>query len=270
MATANSFLLERWTRVAPLGVRFWDVSFQCMVMDGLVVTAKPLEQPTRLVQATMSSGGIFGFARLPLVKPELVFGEGDKKYWDDMSAADQRDYLVTVIDMNGRFLPCNFVARAPLKGVFDFSNTGDVIPRVPAAVPLFSNSARRVLSVLGTAYVTLEQGNKPVKYAIVQVVKDGAILGTGMSDERGAAVVTFPYPDLVAGTPLFDAPGEPVIHGQKWEVKIQVLRNPADVVTADKLPDIVKVMKSDQELLIEHVTDATFTVKYGIPLVVRS
>lgn len=267
MLPTNTFLFEPWSRVAPLGFRFWDVSTRSVVMDGLDVTATPQDQPMRVTNAKMSSAGIFGFARLPLVKNSLAFGKGDDIYWTGLTAADRRNYIITVTDLMERFLPCNFLAPAPARGVFDFGATALALPRMAGTVPLFSAVGRRAPADLGQAYVTLQLGGSPVKFAVVQVLQGATVLGTGLSDARGIAFVTFPYPDPVPATPLFDAPG---VTGQRWNVNIRVTRNPGGVITFEELPDLGQVLNSNSVLSIPGVTDTTHIIKYATPIAVSS
>src|SRR4051794_26717727 len=96
----NTLLFERFTTVAPLGLRFWDSVTNSFVLSGLQVFAAPKGNPAQQTAATVSSHGVYGFAHLPGLR-QLENGAGDAAYWATLPAAAKRDFRITLTDPEG-------------------------------------------------------------------------------------------------------------------------------------------------------------------------
>src|SRR5690242_5388935 len=110
-------VVERLTRVTPLGLRFWDAATRQAVTEGLVVTAYPapagsLPTPSPRPQtpgreATVTPAGVYVFQHLPgLGAAER--GAGDADFWHDPPVT--RSFTIEVVDLLGRFQAVSFGA----------------------------------------------------------------------------------------------------------------------------------------------------------------
>src|SRR5262245_56480336 len=98
----------------PLGIRFWDASWDVPITNGLDVIAWPEGQPSKWRQGVRSLSGVYGFHGLP--------GMHDVEY--PAAAADAgsppvaRRYAVRVQDLDRRFIPAAFHVDLPQFGIF--------------------------------------------------------------------------------------------------------------------------------------------------------
>src|SRR5438093_10605639 len=81
-AMTNSIVvIDRITRVAPLGVQFLDVVTQTVVGNVLAVSAYPRNRAVLRVPAVANSSGVYILQNLP-GRRDLENGAGDIDYWD--------------------------------------------------------------------------------------------------------------------------------------------------------------------------------------------
>src|SRR5574341_22614 len=135
-------VLERLTRVTPLGLRFWDPVSRAVVGEELNVVVYPPHQPERRTLALETSTGIYAAQNLPGLRA-LEYGAGDEDYWDALPP--QRPFVVEVVDPQGRFQPFRFTADLPARDLFILNCPSDGSP--PAAmvtVLLFTSPTRPV------------------------------------------------------------------------------------------------------------------------------
>lgn len=229
----TSFLFERVAHVAPLGLRFWDMVAGAPVTSGLTVTATPAQVGLRRVAATVSTSGIYGFAHLPGLH-ELQQGEGDRAFWQTMQPASKRDFVISVFDEEGRFFPCRFPVRAPVRGLFGFTCVGArVMPAVPAgSVPLFSLPSRRVLAGTGVVRVEYRPAVQARRWAVVEARHNGKALGWGMTDAAGQCALFFPYPPPTARKPLYE---------QSWQIDLLAFH--AMTMNSVDSPELCAILK---------------------------
>jgi hypothetical protein len=217
-----------WRRVAPLGVRFVDDRSGEFVVDGLVVTAWPVTEPSRRVTATVNHSGVFSLHDVPGLG-KLEHGAGDDAYW---AAAPRRPFVVEVDDLARRFLPLRFTALLPLRGLFAPSCGSPPVQLAPATgVPLFTAPTR--LPATGAAVLRASLwdavARAPAAWAVVEAsiptaVLRGAPAVRGVADDRGEIALHLPCPDaedLDGGS--FDSPSgpEPVpLIARTWSVDL--------------------------------------------------
>jgi len=244
---------EPITLVAPLGLRFWDAVSGALMTTGLTVAAAPKNQPGQTVMATVSSSGIYGFAHLPGMR-ELEHGAGDKGYWDSLTDAQRRSFVITVDDSEGRVHSFTLSVTAPQHGVYVHSCAGTtLIPTAPTGViPLFSTPARPVPSGMAVIRTEVKENNQPAAWAVVEVRQGPIIVGHGLADDHGRAVVIFPYPVPPIRTTLL---------GQTWQLDLRTYHAPA--LNAVGLPNLCDILQQPQ------VDQRTVTVTYGRELVVK-
>lgn len=233
-------MLERTGRVAPLGLRFWDMATNVWVGSGLIVRARRRDRSDVSATATVSSAGVYGFARLPGLGFVQSFGTGDDAYWASVNALA---WTVDVRDPQGRYLPITFDAFAPSRGLF--SGLCPASPPIasppaasppglpPAGVPLFPASARPVPAGMGVLrFELLGAGvDLPAAWALLRVTLPGGAIISTLADARGCALVLFPWP-----APERTLPGSPPVSPlagsaqplweQSWTLGVSVAWSP--------------------------------------------
>jgi len=212
-------LLERVTRVAPLGVRFWDPLSNQLIADGLLAAAYPAGQPERRVPARVNHAGVYIFQNLPWLF-DAEHGTGDAAYWESQARIR---FLVEVTDSLRRFLPCRFAADLPFRGLFGLDCLPDESPPALAdAMPLYSAPTRPVPGGMAVVRASLWDAlaERPASWALLEVLQGGRLLARGLSDAGGQVALIFPYPE----PPNFGS-GTPLIR-QTWTVQIQAGYSP--------------------------------------------
>ncbi len=269
-------VLERTTRVAPLGIRFWDEVSARVVSDGLVVEVYADGEPERRVAALPNRLGVFVLPRLPGASyPAFEFGAGDDVFWQQVQA---RPHVLQVSDRNGHFQPFTIDQPLPARGVA-------VPPCLPppisptAAVPVFSTPARPVpeaTAVLraNVIYAPARSEPRPASWAVLEVHVAGQPTARGVADREGRVAVMFPYPEPSASPvrPLSppDASGLPLWH-QEWTVRLAAFYDP--VTPAPSVPDLCRTLGQPAAMLwadsdgTRQVPDQT--LRYGRESIVR-
>jgi hypothetical protein len=293
-------VLERISRVAPLGIRFWDGATNRFVGSDLAVSAFPPGRPDRRLFARASSAGVYGFPLLPgLPAPEL-YGAGDDDYWQQVRT---RTWTIEVFDPVGRFLPCTFPADAPARGLFatlcaQGSPVGPLPPEFllgsplalpPSCVPLFSAPTRPVPAGMAAAraeLVDVERG-RPASWALLQVRPPRSSAAWGMADGAGRVLVILPYPapartllDSPPGSPPFSSAARPLWE-QVWPVDVAAYSaSPGSPLWGEQpgeqpsAPDLCAVLaQPPADLWLTRAPPQLFsteTLVYGRELVLRS
>lgn len=213
-------LLDKITRVCPLGVRFWDEVMDTTVSSGLVVTCYPKQQPRRRVRATVNYSGVFVFQNLPGLR-EVENGAGDVAFW--ASLTQRHDFVVEVEDLVERFLAMRFPAQLPVRGLFALPAEPGASPPGPVVplVPLYSSPVRLVPAGMAVVRATLwdPDAGAPAAWAVLAVRRSGQRVGHGIADDQGRVAVLFPYPEpaVASGSP----PAGLQMAEQSWLLEIQ-------------------------------------------------
>jgi hypothetical protein len=265
----SGLVIERLTRVAPLGLRFWDPVTSTVIGSGLIVSAYLPSQPDQRFQADANRSGVYVFHHLPLLQ-EIENGSGDVDYWANLP--HPLAFRIEVSDPGGRFLPLSFSVNLPHHGLYapDCKAILSLLlpnPYQDAAqsnlIPLFSAPTRIVPA--GMAVVRSELhlfgSNQPVAWALIEVTPPGRAPVLGVSNNKGQVAVLFPYPEpQQIGTGSPPGPGSPPsgrrsLTDQFWQVKVQVFAEPGGPVTSpvqspvsgtadlSDLPDLCQVLK---------------------------
>ena len=140
-------LLERVTRVTPLGVRFVDVVTSTSVTGSLSVEVYPKGETERRTQGVVNRTGVFVFNGLPGLSL-IERGEGDDAFW---AAQTPRYPFVLDVSLFDYFSTSNLTPAAQ-NALFDtmacvdyddpaafFAATGEVFP-TRASTEFFSNA----------------------------------------------------------------------------------------------------------------------------------
>jgi hypothetical protein len=213
--------LERWTSVAPLGVRFWDRPTAQPVWDGLRLVN--LESGRR---AAPNRAGVFVATGLPGLR-DAERGAGDEAYWS--SPPGRRPLGFELVDTLGRFHDIRFDAEVPFRGVFeeDCGFVSSPPAAAPPSLPLFSLPSRPVPP--GTAAVRAELTDAvtgaPAVWAVLEVTAPGVRTARGIADREGRVLVLLPYPE----PPWHGAsppPGSRPLSAQTWTIELAVRYSP--------------------------------------------
>jgi hypothetical protein len=140
-------------------------------------------------------------------------------------------------DPAGRYLPRIFTLALPRNPDPAHRAEDDSLFR-PVEVRLYPSPNGRIganWSII-RASVSRQGGGVPIAGALLQVVResDGALLGSGFSDERGEALVAVagvPVTDFAAGDPGGEATGPVVV--SEVQVRVEISHDPAAGWPAD-------------------------------------
>ena len=110
-------VLERLTRVTPLGVRLLDASTGSFVTDGITVDAYPRVDPGRRTRALVNRSSVFVFNGLPGMS-EVERGAGDEAYW--AAQVPRYPFVLEVQDAQNRFLPFRLDVLLPARRLLTF------------------------------------------------------------------------------------------------------------------------------------------------------
>ncbi|MCP3137369.1 hypothetical protein [Pyxidicoccus xibeiensis] len=278
-------VMERLSRVAPLGVRFRDEATGTLVGDGLEVSAFPLGLPAARRHSIVNRSGIHVLMDLPGLRDlEYADGDaGDDAWWAALPA--RRPYTVEVRDTLGRFLPCAFRADLPHRGLFTpdcvSSPPSPLSPNEGPAVPLYSAPSRQ--SAVPMAVLRAELWDQPMRipaaWALVEATPvAGGVTARGMADAQGRLALFFQYPepvDFAPGSPL-DAsslPAGPPLLDQSWALQVRV--HYARRTPVPQLPDVCLTLSQPPAGVWADSTGSPLellepTLRYGQELVLRT
>ncbi len=294
MVHSSITVLEQVQIVSPLGMRFWDDVSGRYITNDLQVIASPQNKPWQSTIAITNRSGVYIFPKISGLE-QPADDQSEATFWDDPSF--KRSYLIKVEDGLQRFHPYSFSVELPQKGLlgiqdvhFPLSSPPPFSPLEPSAqfLPLFSNATRKIPSGMAVIRADLRNPNnsEPVPWAVLQVeVVDQNIRGIGVSNIKGSAIITFPYPDRPeASFNDLTSPLSPIdtnqtsLFEQSWELSLSVGWNPSfqgDFVPT--MPDLSYLLQalemhparlwSNHEQQIELVNP---TLKYGEELILRS
>lgn len=200
-------VLERVTRNAGLGLRFWDIATGSQSVDGLQVEIFRKANPNARTVANVNRSGIYVGHALPGLRGFEFLDEDPDALW--LTAT--KPYRIEVSDPEGRFLPMAFDADLPAGGGFIrrapwFSPPEAVVLPLTAGsppqmmlehVPLFSAPSRPVPEPLAVVYAQLRESGsaRNLPWCLLGVSTDGITRGLGLSDDQGRVAVMFPYPE---------------------------------------------------------------------------
>lgn len=287
MNTLGAF--DRVTRVAPIGVRFWDAVTQEFVGGGLDVTAYPRGAPTRRVRLVPNRASVYVAHALPGLR-EAEAGAGDDAYWAGLTA--RRPFVIEVEDPSDRFLPLSFTADLPARGLF----VSACLPaRSPGAadasadgLPLFSSPTRRVASTFAVVRAELWDPQAPARPGAAGpgAPAAGAVLtvqagreppARGVADAEGRVAVFLHYPEP-ENFPDFDSPIAPPgspdlpLTSHTWPVTLTAAF--ARGVGRSPFPDVCAVLAQPAARLAGDASGATplpaQVLAYGRELLVKS
>lgn len=262
----NIVALDRITRVAPLGLGFWDSVSNNFMTDGLRVTAIPKISITyrgKPAIALPNRSGIFAFHHLPGLG-EAENGAGDHDYWNHPPAP--KDFVISVIDRYSRFLPFKFSVKAPTRRIdawsvpspdtalnIDFSQLQGIIP-------LFSSPARLIPSGTAVIRASITMDGKPAAWAVVEAYSqntgtnpdDTSLVARGIANQRGQLALVFHYPKFMSMEAGKDSLP---LTAQKWVISLKVFFSPNRSDTEFPYLEMPYLEMLDPETLNRNIPD---------------
>src|SRR5215213_3715076 len=186
--TRRLVVLDRLTSVAPLGLRFHDATTSQVVGDGLNVWAYPLGQPSATRPMFPNRRGVFVLHHAPALRT-VENGTGDDDYWNNLPP--KKDFVIEVRDDQGRFLPFQFVAALPNRGVYEWHDP--VIgspPLLTKSIPLYSSPARPVPAGMAMVRADLwdparEGTGSEAASAVLELYDNDRFVARGIADQEG-------------------------------------------------------------------------------------
>jgi len=288
LATAPGTPLEHPSVFTALGIQFWDFALDKPVHEGLQATAWLADTYYPPVPAFRTGSGYSAFQGLP--------GLHDVEYTPlagtppASSPPRTLNFIITVEDLLGRFLPTLFGIDLPLpyRGLFLDSVAGSPAD-TSARAYLFSAPGRPISVGMAAVRVTVwdRDTDQPAAFAALRVTINGETW-IGVADQGGRALVAFPSPlvrRLSLGSPPGSGQGSPA--GMTWPVSVQVLYQSGQLRfllqhTPDmqwpwtSTPSLKSILDGQQSALIWQtqagppVADWTGTLIYGEELVLRT
>jgi hypothetical protein len=287
--------IERWSRVAPLGVRFVDDQGGRFVAEGMVVKSWPTQEPSRIRPMPRNGGDAFYLIDAPGLR-DIEFGAGDDDYWSGL--ARQLAFTVEVEDLQRRFLPFRFGVEVPHRGLLRLScgspqTSVTLVPGAgPDGVPLFTAPARATTP--GTVVLRADlwdvARHVPAAWAMLEARTPGARLRgeppvRALADHRGNIALHFPVPDeLDFDGGAFDSPATPghaALSDRTWTVELHAFYGAIAAapdthdVPEPPIPDLCAVLAQPPTRLwdrrgLAHVELTQVTVRYGRECSLRS
>ena len=245
--TPSVTVLEEVSRVAPAGIRFWDVAAGQIAND-LIVSVYPAGAPELRRPGLQGKTGVYSFRNLPGLGA-IEMGPGDDDYW--LANEGVARFTLEVSDPAGRYLPWQWNIRLPHKGLLSIASSPAGLQLTPDAtwLPVFSAAARPFDSALAVVRAELQDVTVAVSppadpvtasWALMEVRAGSSNSAFGVADARGIVAVPIPYPappSVGLGSPLT---GSTLPLGQQtWPVQIRVYYGAPAV---SRFPDIVQLL----------------------------
>src|SRR5574341_1115138 len=248
-------ILDRVTRVTPLGLRFWDAATNTSVGSGLRVTAYPADHPLQRVPALSNRLGTYILQNLPGLR-QAEHGLGDAGYWRDTPT---RTFVIEVVDSERRFQPFLFNAIAPSRGLFavDCLTASPLAspPDAPVAVvPVHSAPTRTLPSGMAVIRAELRTpAGQPAAWAVIEARFDSQLMARSFADEAGRIALIFPYPEPPTPLPDLSPVSPPLgerspLTSQQWPIQLSARYSPT--ATVPKIPDLCQVLAQTSAQLI--------------------
>ncbi len=267
-------VLEELTLTAPLGVRFWDVATISPAGGNLLVRAYPDAFPDLRTYAVENKSGVYSFSGLPGLR-NAENGAGDDAFWSANPPVEP--YVLEVYDPEERYLPFQFSAQLPVRGLFGLwaSPLFAGLTPDPTWIPIFSTPSRSLPGPSASIRAQLQDDSDPRRppaaWARLTVQAPGLPPGMGLADDRGMVSVALPYPEP-SGNALTSPLTAPKLNDQSWPVEVEVF------YTSGKperpLPDLEDILQQSAALVwrdTAHTAPAgPFLLEFEKDLILRS
>lgn len=224
--------------VAPLGMRFCDLTSGTLIGDGLDVQVYASGNPATKVPAVANRRGVYVVHHAPGLR-DLESGEGNEAFWQNLTA---RNFVIEVNDNQRRFQPFQFTASLPVKGVYKWIGplVGSPLSSPPApseSIPLYSSPVRSVPAGMAVVRADLwdAAGDKPASWAVLEATLNDQIIARGIADAQGRIALIFPYPAprpfAISSPPASPIASPPAANSlplteQVWPIRLRALYTP--------------------------------------------
>jgi hypothetical protein len=278
-------VLEWISIVTPLAVRLRDEATLGFYSDGLSASVYPPGIPELVTDGVVNRSGLFVFRNLPGLRA-AEHGSGDADFW--AATPPQRDFVLQVRDVTGRFLPWSLAIKLPQRHPLGLGLTSPAASPIVvqtgddlAFLPLYSAASRPLPEGLGVLRTELWDADtdEPAAWAMVLATAGDQRTVAGLADAGGRVMLPLPYPKPVValgplpGSPLGSPPasGGPITQ-QSWPVTFTVSyrrRTPAPAI-----PDLVDILTQPMATAWQETSRTTpwtsATLRYGQELVLAS
>jgi hypothetical protein len=272
--TTTPIVIERLSKVAPLGVRFWDEVSHKSIGDGLIVSAYRTSQPDQRFALALNRANVFVLQNVPGLR-DVEFGSGDQAYWDTLPAP--QSFVIDVFDTTNRFLPFTFTTDVPTRDLFTLICGS---PPEPSGVPLFSAPTRSSPGGYGVIRAELRDESQfdartqeyaPASWAMLEAWYDGQRVGCGLADQQGRIVVFFAYPEPI-NPPISSPTPRTALTSQQWPIELRAFYSPLTPVPQS--PDLCAALTQSPATLLSSLSPptplTTVNVAYGVDAIVKT
>ncbi len=245
-------VLEELSTYCTLGVRFWDAVTDAQIRSGLSVRVWPEAALRPVVSGARTRSDIYAFHRIPgLYDVERPAGRGR----GTLRSPDTLPFVMEVIDLERRFVPCAISLSLPLpdRGLFLTQLAGSPGMRAPGFY-LFSSPTRgrspNVAVVRGELIDALT--GRGAAHAHVELEVAGEEPYVTIANDNGEFALQFPFPTLPGGLRPLDAspPAHPV-SDSTWPVTVSIFYQP-DILSpppGTELPDLRDIFNQSRAQL---------------------
>jgi hypothetical protein len=254
-AGLDPVVFEHATRVAPLGVRFYDPLIGRYV-DQLIVTVRANRRPqSGLLLLKPNRSAVYVLQNVPGLR-DFEFGAGDAGFWAEFESGipARSPYTLAVYDPLRRYLPFSLQVAVPAHGLVEWScePLASPVEANAAGIPLFSTPQRPAPQPIQTMAVVRAGlydplADQPAAWAVLELSYEGRVLGRGIADERGQVVVFLPYPPPAGFLPLSPMTPTPPAGEPVWTVAVRVgwlpTSPPAQAATDAPGPDLCEILR---------------------------
>jgi hypothetical protein len=246
-------IVDRYSLVAPFGVRFWDAAADTPVRAPLSVVVSPVNDPRVRIQASVNRSGVYVIHRFPGLT-RAVAGGGDEVYWSQ--PLPQRSVRVEVVDPEGQYHPVSFPAQIPFRGLFTLSCAPLSPPESTSAIALYPTPTYPIAA--GRAVIRTElkhaSSDAPVAWAMLTAEHRGTALAHGIADAQGRAALIFPYPEPVRRriTSPPSSPPAPAAGPITWDIELSVFHSSA--LSLSRIPDYCALLQQPQARLLDSLS----------------
>lgn len=241
--------------VAPLGLRFCDLTSRTLIGDGLDVQVYAAGNPTTKVTAIANRRGIYVVHHAPGLR-DVERGEGDEAFWQNVTT---RNFVIEVNDIERRFQPFQFTDHLPVKGIYKWigplsgslSSPLSSPPTPSESIPLYSSPVRSVPAGMAVVRADLwdATNDTAASWTVLEATLNDQIIAQGIADEQGRIALIFPYPAprpfAISSPPSSPPPfqlGSPPfatslpLTEQAWSIRLRAFYTPVRPVASPPNP----------------------------------
>ena len=270
-------VLDRFTRVTPLSVRFLDGATGAYVTGALSVEVYPKGEPDRRTRAIVNRASVFTFRNLPSLS-RIERGAGDAAFW--AAETPRYPFVLDVRDADDLFLPFTLDVLLPARRILGIAFNSPASSPLASqtgsssqSLPVFSSPARAIPDAMGAlrAEIVDSGTGAPAAWAVLEARGPGQALATGLADGAGRVLLPLPYPKPIV---TLGSPGSPSLPltSQTWPIDFTVRYRRR--VPARAIPDLADVLTQPAATAWKDVARTTAwthaTLRFGRDLVLAS